>query len=165
MGTIGDTPYLTTQGHVVADSNYLTGITVRREPRYDAEYSPHQRRVPAHPTGLTPRLRLKPKAHQSGFVDGASWPHSEDLTAELTGSAVVLSVPTGQIDRVIYNMNEWATPPSKFVVGGHRVRLDGYPIEALLGIVGPDLAPDLLGKSGERQQIRAGRVEVLGDLG
>ena len=24
----------------------------------------------------TPRLRLKPKAPQSGYVDGAWWPHS-----------------------------------------------------------------------------------------
>jgi hypothetical protein len=25
----------------------------------------------------TPRLRLKPKAPQSGYVDGAWWPHSD----------------------------------------------------------------------------------------
>jgi hypothetical protein len=42
----------------------------------------------------TPRLRLKPKAPQSGYVDGAWWPHSEDLTAELPDLLSVLSAQT-----------------------------------------------------------------------
>lgn len=37
-------------------------------------------------------------------------------------------------------------------------------VEPLLGIVRADLAPDLLGKRGERQQIRTGGFEVVGDL-
>jgi hypothetical protein len=74
----------------------------------------------------TPRLRLKPKAPQSGFVDGAWWPHSTDLTAELPDLLSVLSVRLGPISRVIYNVNEWASPPAKFVTGGRTVRLDGY---------------------------------------
>ncbi len=40
----------------------------------------------------TPRLRLKPKAPQSGYVDGAWWPYSDDLTAELPDLLAVLSV-------------------------------------------------------------------------
>ena len=35
------------------------------------------------PPENTPRLRLKPKAPQSGYVDGAWWPRSDDLPAEL----------------------------------------------------------------------------------
>jgi hypothetical protein len=31
------------------------------------------------PPENTPRLRLKPKAPISGYVDGAWWPHSDDL--------------------------------------------------------------------------------------
>ncbi len=80
---------------------------------------------PAH----TPRLRLKPKAPQSGYVDGAWWPHSEDLTAKLPDLLSVLSVRLGPIGRVIYNMNEWAKPPAKFATGGRTVRLDGYRIQ------------------------------------
>jgi hypothetical protein len=78
-----------------------------------------------HPV-QTPRLRLKPKAPLSGYVDGAWWPHSEDLTAELPDLLAVLSVRLGPIGRVIYNLNEWAKPPSKFATGGRMVRLDGY---------------------------------------
>ena len=37
-------------------------------------------------------------------------------------------------------------------------------VEAFLGIVGPDLAPDLLGECGERQQVRAGCIEMLSDV-
>ena len=31
----------------------------------------------------TPRLRLKPKAPHSGYVDGAWWPHTRNLSTEL----------------------------------------------------------------------------------
>jgi Family of unknown function (DUF5994) len=81
------------------------------------------------PPEHTPRLRLKPKAPQSGWVDGAWWPHSEDLTAELPDLLSVLSVRLGPIGRVIYNLNEWAKPPTKFATGGRTVRLDGYRIQ------------------------------------
>ena len=59
----------------------------------------------------TPRLKLKPKAPHSGHVDGAWWPHSTDLTAELPDLLSVLSVRLGPIGRAIYNVSEWATPP------------------------------------------------------
>jgi Family of unknown function (DUF5994) len=82
------------------------------------------------PPEHTPRLRLKPKAPQSGWVDGAWWPHSEDLTAELPDLLSVLSVRLGPIGRVIYNLNEWAKPPAKFAAtGGRTVRLDGYRLQ------------------------------------
>ena len=88
------------------------------------------RRGHAPPTH-TPRLRLKPKAPQSGYVDGAWWPHSEDLTAELPDLLSVLSVRLGPIGRVIYNLNEWAKPPAKFATGGRTVRLDGYRLQPI----------------------------------
>jgi len=81
-----------------------------------------QRSSPEH----TPRLRLKPKAPHSGYVDGAWWPHTDDLATELPDLLAVLSVRLGRIDRVMYNLDEWAKPSAKFAVGGHRVRLDGY---------------------------------------
>src|SRR6478736_10348291 len=82
----------------------------------------------ARPSGPehTPRLRLKPKAPVSGYVDGAWWPRTDDLTAELPDLLAVLSVRLGRIDRVLYNLNEWAKPSAKLVTGGRRVRLDGY---------------------------------------
>jgi hypothetical protein len=77
---------------------------------------------------------LKPKAPQTGFVDGAWWPHSDDLTKELPDLLAVLSVRLGVIDRVLYNLGEWAKAPAKLATGGRNVRLDGYrrqPINTL----------------------------------
>ena len=39
------------------------------------------------------------------------------------------------------------------------------PVQAFVGIVRPDLPPDLLGETGEREQVRPGTVEVGSDLG
>jgi hypothetical protein len=79
----------------------------------------------SHPEHM-PRLRLKPKAPHSGYVDGAWWPRSDDLATELPDLLAVLSVRLGRIDRVMYNLNEWANAPRKLATGGRRVRLDGY---------------------------------------
>lgn len=74
----------------------------------------------------TPRLRLKRKAPAGGFVDGAWWPHSDDLSAELPDLLTVLSVRLGNIERVRYNRAEWTTAPAKLRFADQVVRLDGY---------------------------------------
>jgi Family of unknown function (DUF5994) len=81
-----------------------------------------------HPTPpeYTPRLRLKPKAPLSGYVDGAWWPWSDDLGAEVADLLAVLSVRLGPIERVMYNLGEWAEAPTKVTIAGRVVRLDGY---------------------------------------
>jgi hypothetical protein len=65
---------------------------------------------------------LKPKAPSTGHVDGAWWPHSEDLPIELPDLLAVLSVRLGPIDRVTYNFADWAAAPAEF----DTVRLSGY---------------------------------------
>ena len=77
----------------------------------------------------TPRLRLKPKAPTTGHVDGAWWPRSDDLTNELPDLLSVLSVRLGVIDRVMYNLAEWAKVPQRLTTGGRAVRLDGYRLQ------------------------------------
>lgn len=83
------------------------------------------------PPEHTPRLRLKPKAPQSGYVDGAWWPRSDDLRTELPDLLAVLSVRLGRIDRVMYNLNEWVKAPAKLATGGRAVRLDGYRLQPI----------------------------------
>ena len=87
--------------------------------------------VGRHPTPPehTPRLRLKPKAPQSGYVDGAWWPHSDDLTTELPDLLAVLSVRLGPIDRVLYKFSDWEKAPAELATGGHPVHLDGYRLQ------------------------------------
>ena len=79
------------------------------------------------PPDYTPRLRLKPKAPPTGYVDGAWWPRSDDLTRELPDLLAVLSVWLGAIQRVIYSLNGWAKAPAILETGGRLVRLDGFP--------------------------------------
>ena len=74
----------------------------------------------------TPRLWLKRKAPISGYVDGAWWPHSDDLPTELPDLLTVLSVRLGVVARVMYNVDEWSVAPRQLMIGGHKVRLDGY---------------------------------------
>ena len=87
--------------------------------------------VGRHPTPPqhTPRLRLKPKAPHSGYVDGAWWPHSDALTTELPDLLAVLSVRLGRIDRVLYKLTDWSKAPTKLATGGRSVRLDGYRLQ------------------------------------
>jgi Family of unknown function (DUF5994) len=84
--------------------------------------------VGRHPTPPehTPRLRLKPKAPHTGYVDGAWWPRDDDLTTELPDLLAVLSVRLGAVARVTYNLAEWAEAPRKVPIGGRIIRLDGY---------------------------------------
>lgn len=71
----------------------------------------------------SPRLSLKPRAHTTGFVDGAWWPRSRDLPAELPELAAGL----GRIERVTYNLSTWdVSAPRRVDVDGHQVRLEGF---------------------------------------
>jgi hypothetical protein len=54
------------------------------------------------------RLKLKPKAPTIGSVDGAWWPRSRDLAAELPALLAVLAVRLGPIERVGYHLGDWA---------------------------------------------------------
>lgn len=72
------------------------------------------------------RLRLKPKAPTTGFVDGAWWPRTRNLSAELAELLGVLAVRLGQVERVSYHLGEWETSSRKSIIGGCLVRLAGY---------------------------------------
>jgi Family of unknown function (DUF5994) len=74
----------------------------------------------------TPRFRLKPTAQGSGYVDGAWWPHSDDLMTQLPDLIAVLSMRLGAISCVIYNNTEWRITPAELASGGGVVQLEGY---------------------------------------
>jgi hypothetical protein len=60
-------------------------------------------------------------------VDGAWWPHSDDLTDELPALIAALSDHLGAISCVMYNDTEWTITTDEPLGGGCAVRLDGYP--------------------------------------
>jgi hypothetical protein len=73
------------------------------------------------------RLKLKPKASATGYVDGAWWPRTWDLSVELPALLVVLAVRLGHIRRVSYNLGTWETAPRRLPIGdGPPVRLGGF---------------------------------------
>src|SRR5690242_8329420 len=78
------------------------------------------------PPRHTSRLRLKPKAPTSGYVDGAWWPRSRDLSVELPTLLVVLAVRLGHIARVTYNLGAWDPAARRLSVEGHVIRLEGF---------------------------------------
>ena len=88
----------------------------------------------------TPRLRLKPKASPTGYVDGGWWPHTDDLATELPDLLAVLSVRLGAITAVTYNPSEWANAPASLRTGGHCVQLEGTHLQqaGTLKVLGAD---------------------------
>jgi Family of unknown function (DUF5994) len=77
---------------------------------------------PRHPQ----RLRLRPKAPTTGHVDGAWWPRSRDIAAELPALLATLAVRLGDVLRVSYNLTEWDSAPRRIISGGRQIRLDGF---------------------------------------
>ncbi|MDF1903779.1 MULTISPECIES: DUF5994 family protein [Mycolicibacterium] len=92
-----------------------------------------------HGLSCTPRLRLKPKAPQRGYVDGAWWPRSDDLSAELPELLAVLSVRLGHVERVLYRLSDWQSAPRKLDAGCGPVKLDGYERQPIstISLLGP----------------------------
>jgi hypothetical protein len=81
--------------------------------------------LPRRPPG-TLRLKLKPKAPATGYVDGAWWPRSLDLSIELPPLLDVLAIRLGRIERVSYNLTAWDAAPRRIHVDGLLLRLGGF---------------------------------------
>jgi hypothetical protein len=69
---------------------------------------------------------LKPRGPVTGFVDGAWWPRSRDLPAELPALLAVLAVRLGPVESVSYNLDAWGSTPRRITLDGRLVRLAGY---------------------------------------
>ncbi|MFG2489237.1 DUF5994 family protein [Streptomyces virginiae] len=67
---------------------------------------------------LPARLSLTAKTTLAGLLDGAWWPRSRDLAAELPPLAAALQEPWGRVTRVTVNPARWPVVP-------HTVALDG----------------------------------------
>ena len=72
------------------------------------------------------RLSLKPDATATGFVDGAWWPASRDLVAELPAVVAALTARLGRVEAVSYNIDAWEAAPRKAGIGDQIVRMSGY---------------------------------------
>lgn len=84
---------------------------------------------------LEPRLVLHAAGSTTGQVDGAWWPRSNVLAEELPGLLAVLTERIGPVERLSYDMADWAPADRRLSTGGRRVRLDGFRRRAPAGAV------------------------------
>ena len=128
------------QVHVVLDGFTQTGRIPAGDGSADVRSDSHFRIIPNPRRTL--RLKLKPKAPVTGYVDGAWWPRSLDLSAELPALLAVLAVRLGRIQRVSYHLTGWDAVPRRIPVDGGVVRLGGFHAQTphtidVIGLVGP----------------------------
>ncbi|GAA2086388.1 hypothetical protein GCM10009801_48800 [Streptomyces albiaxialis] len=69
------------------------------------------------------RLRLAPRRGMPRSIDGAWWPRSYDLTAELPSLLAGLPRAWGHITSVMVNGATWPAAPGHVLVGDRIVRL------------------------------------------
>jgi hypothetical protein len=81
------------------------------------------------PSSLPLRLILAPAGTASSLIDGAWWPYSRDLTAELPALTAVLDPMWGRITHVTVNPKFWPVVPRKVPVHGHVVQVGWFKAE------------------------------------
>ncbi|WP_459180815.1 DUF5994 family protein [Streptomyces sp.] len=86
---------------------------------------------PAVPSQQAPasqplRVRLAPVGVKPGRLDGAWWPRSRDLAAELPSLVDALDPRWGRITHVSVNSALWPVVPRKVPATGHVVRVGWF---------------------------------------
>ncbi|MET9409690.1 DUF5994 family protein [Streptomyces sp. NPDC002935] len=76
-----------------------------------------------------PRLLLAPPGTAPALIDGAWWPRSRDLTAELPALTTVLDPLWGRITHVTVNPTFWPVIPRRVPVQGHVVKVGWFKAE------------------------------------
>ncbi|MEV7530639.1 DUF5994 family protein [Streptomyces hydrogenans] len=76
--------------------------------------------------GLPARLSLTPKTTLAGRLDGAWWPRSRDLAAELPALADALEGRWDRVTRVLVNPGRWPVVPHKVAVTGHVLHVGWF---------------------------------------
>ncbi|MCX5230839.1 DUF5994 family protein [Streptomyces sp. NPDC006553] len=75
---------------------------------------------------LSARLSLAPETTLAGLLDGAWWPRSRDLAAEIPPLVDALEGRFGRITRVTVNPTRWPVVPHKVAVTGHTVHVGWF---------------------------------------
>ena len=76
---------------------------------------------------LLPRLTLEPTLSQTGVFDGAWWPRSNHVLAELPDLITAVAAHLGRIVRVGLDTEGWDDGPRSITVGGHAIRISWFP--------------------------------------
>ncbi|MFJ9176723.1 DUF5994 family protein [Streptomyces sp. NPDC102360] len=84
--------------------------------------------TPPSASPRTARIALTPMAG-TGLLDGAWWPRSRDLTAEVPALVDVLDSLWGRITRIAVNPMLWPAVPRSVPVRGHVVKVGWFTPE------------------------------------
>ncbi|MFG2119892.1 DUF5994 family protein [Streptomyces sp. NPDC048710] len=103
----------------------------------------------------TALLRLETTRAREGVLDGAWWPRSRDIGAELPSLITALTEHLGPVTRVGLDAGTWDELPTRLTVDGRVVHIDSFPVgddtvlitrgdrdHFSLLVVPPDTAPD-----------------------
>ncbi|GGT24235.1 MULTISPECIES: DUF5994 family protein [Streptomyces] len=72
------------------------------------------------------RLALTPHTSMAGLLDGAWWPYSRDLAAELPPLADALLDRFGRVTRITANPAPWPSAPYRVSVGAYAVHIGWF---------------------------------------
>ncbi|MFF4257630.1 DUF5994 family protein [Streptomyces sp. NPDC001663] len=73
-------------------------------------------------------VRLQTTHERRGVLDGAWWPRSRDIAAELPVLIAALTEYLGPITRVGLDATAWDALPTRLVVDDRVVRIDSFPV-------------------------------------
>ncbi|MET9880197.1 DUF5994 family protein [Actinacidiphila glaucinigra] len=103
----------------------------------------------------TALLRLETTHAREGTLDGAWWPRTRDIAAELPSLITALTEHLGPVTRVGLDSNAWDELPTRIMVDDRVVHIDSFPVgddtvlitrgdrdHFSLMLVPPDTSPD-----------------------
>ncbi|MCU7827374.1 DUF5994 family protein [Kitasatospora sp. DSM 101779] len=73
-------------------------------------------------------LRLETTQSREGALDGAWWPRSRDIGAELPGLITALTEHLGPVLSVGLDTDAWDDIPARLVIDDRSVHIDRYPV-------------------------------------
>ncbi|MEU5428419.1 DUF5994 family protein [Streptomyces olivoreticuli] len=76
----------------------------------------------------TALLRLETTRTREGILDGAWWPRSRDIAAELPGLIGALTEHLGPVTRVGLDASAWEELPVRLVIDDRVVHIDSFPV-------------------------------------
>ncbi|MFD5130932.1 DUF5994 family protein [Streptomyces olindensis] len=126
-------------------------------------------------------VRLETTHDRRGVLDGAWWPRSRDIAAELPALIAALAEYLGPVARVGLDAGAWEALPTRLVIDDRVVHIDSFPVGddtvlitrgeqdlfSLL-VVPPHATPDAA-RAAMAEAVRAGNVtqaeQILIDTG
>lgn len=76
----------------------------------------------------TALLRLETTPAREGILDGAWWPRSRDIEAELPSLITALTGHLGPVTRVGLDATAWEGLPTRLIIDDQVVHIDSFPV-------------------------------------